>query len=378
MDTPFPRICDAESDRMKPVVVSVSACAALSCAGAYQSSVPHNGAPEWGYLYVSGAHPTISIFKLNLVDGTATKVGAATAGTVPSYLAFAPNRKYLYAIDEVDQSRIFAFIVDPASGTLREINEQMTGGAGAPHLAVHPSGRWLVVAHYDSSIVTVHPLAPEGAVGKAVDTRQPGKSAHQAVFASGGRFVFIPCLGSNLVAQYRFEDGKLVPNDPPFVTVRGGPRHMAFDPHERFAYVLGELENVITSFRYDAGRGTLSDPQTLPTIEPGGSREETAHVAVHPSGRFLYVSNGNDNSIAIFSIDEGTGRLQKLGYERGMIGFPRDFTIDPRGAHLIVANRDLASVVIFRIDPASGMLSRVGRPIPVPVSPQFVGVLPAL
>jgi 6-phosphogluconolactonase len=140
--------------------------------------------------------------------------------------------------------------------------------------------------------------------------------------------------------------------------------------------VLGELENVITSFRYDRTHGTLSDPDTLPTIEPGGTRQETAHVSVHPSGKFLYVSNGNDNSIAIFAIDDATGRLKNVGFERGMIGFPRDFTIDPTGSYLIVANRDLASVVVFKIDPVTGKLSRVGPPIEVPLSPQFVGVLP--
>jgi 6-phosphogluconolactonase len=333
-------------------------------------------APEWSYLYVSGGQPTITIFRLSLIDGTMTRVGVATAGTVPSYLAFAPNRKYLYAIDEIDRSRIIAFLVDPASGALSEINEALTGGAGAPHLAVHPTGNWIVVAHYDSSMVSVHPVDSNGGVGKPIDTRQPGKFAHQAVFATAGRFVFIPCLGSDLVAQYRFERGVLVPNDPPAVPAPGGPRHMAFDPHERFAYVLGELGNVVTSFRYDRASGTLREPHTLPTIEPGGSKQETAHVAVHPSGKFLYVSNGNDNSIAIFAIDDATGRLTIVGYERAMIGFPRDFTIDPSGGYLIVANRDLASVVVFRIDPTTGRLARVGAPVSVPSSPQFVGVLP--
>jgi 6-phosphogluconolactonase len=361
---------------VRSAVLSLS-CAALSCA----SAAPLAGggapaaAPEWAYLYVSGGHPHITILRLSLVDGTTAKIGLATAGTVPSYLAFAPSKKYLYAVDEVDKSAVIAFLVDPRTGALSRINQETTGGAGAPHLAVHPSGRWIVVAHYDSSMVTVHPLGSDGAVGRALDTLNPGKFAHQVVFAGGGRFAFIPCLGSNLVAQYRFADGRLIPNTPATVTVPGGPRHMAFDPRERFAYVLGELDNLITSFRYDRNSGTLWDPHTLPTIAPGGKTQETAHVAVHPSGRFLYVSNGNDNSIALFAIDEATGRLENRGFERGMIGFPRDFTIDPTGGYLIVANRDLASVVIFKIDRATGKLTRAGAPIEVPRSPQFVGVI---
>jgi 6-phosphogluconolactonase len=96
---------------------------------------------------------------------------------------------------------------------------------------------------------------------------------------------------------------------------------------------------------------------------------------VHPSGKFLYVSNGNDNSIAHFAIDPTTGQLSNRGYERGLIRFPRDFTIDPTGRYLIVANRDSATLVTFRIDGATGKLDRVGQPIAVPAKPEFVGVL---
>jgi 6-phosphogluconolactonase len=328
------------------------------------------------YVYVSGEHPTITTLKLDLGSGTMTRTGTAPAGTVPSYLAFSPSKKYLYAVDEIDTSRVIAFAVDRASGRLREINRAATGGAGAPHLIVDPSGRWIVVAHYDSNSVTVHPVRPDGGVGAAIDTQKPGTSAHQAVFDASGKFLFVPCLGSNLVAQYRFVNGgHLVPNDPPTVAVAGGPRHMAFDPQERFAYVLSELENAITSFRYDRTTGRLSDPHRVPTIRSGGKKQETAHVVVHPGGKFLYVSNGNDNSIARFEIDPATGRLSNRGFERGLIRFPRDFTIDPTGRYLIVANRDSASLLTFRIDESTGKLDRVGRPIPVPAKPEFVGVL---
>jgi 6-phosphogluconolactonase len=334
----------------------------LAAAGAY-------------FVYVSGESPTITTLRLDPSSGAMIRAGSASAGTVPSYLAFAPSKKYLYAIDEVDTSRVIAFAVDGATGALREINREVTGGAGAPHLTVDPTGKWIVVAHYDSNSVTVHPLRQDGGVGKSVDNQKPGTAAHQAVFDSTGHFVFIPCLGSNLVAQYRFEHGKLIPNDPAVVKVAGGPRHMALDPSERFAYVLSELENAVTSFKYDRATGRLSDPQRLPTIAPGGKKQETAHLVVHPSGKFLYVSNGNDNSIAHFAIDQTTGRLSHRGYERGLIRFPRDFTIDPTGRYLIVANRDSASLVTFRIDAETGKLGRIGAPVVVPARPEFVGVL---
>ena len=327
------------------------------------------------YVYVSGENPTVTTLRLDPESGGLTRVGTASAGTVPSYLAFAPSKKFLYAVDEIDQSRVIAFAVDGGRGTLREINREATGGAGAPHLTVDPSGKWVVVAHYDSNSVTVHTVRPDGGIGRAVDTQKPGAAAHQAVFDGSGKFVLVPCLGSNLVAQYRFQGGRLVPNDPPSVAVPGGPRHMALDPKERFAYVLSELENAVTSFHYDRATGRLSDPQRLPTIAPGGKKQETAHAVVHPSGKFLYVSNGNDNSIVRFVIDGATGRLSQPSYERTAIRFPRDFTIDPTGRYLIVANRDSASLVTFRIDGATGKLEKVGPAVSVPAKPEFVGVL---
>jgi 6-phosphogluconolactonase len=360
---------------MRPALPLVLALVAATVPARAREALTGAASAAAYYVYVSGEHPTITTLKLDPATGAMTRAGTATAGTVPSYLAFAPSKKFLYAIDEVEKSRITAFTVDAATGALRQINGELTGGAGAPHLTVDPSGKWVVVAHYDSNEVTVHPVRADGGIGKAVDTRKAGTSAHQVVFDASGRFVFIPCLGSNLVAQYRFQGGKLVPNTPPVVAVAGGPRHMALDPTERFAYVLSELENAVTSFRYDRVTGRLSDPQRLPTIAQGGKKQETAHVVVHPSGKFLYVSNGNDNSIVRFAIDPGTGRLSQPHYQRAQISFPRDFTIDPAGRYLIVANRDSASLVTFLIDGVTGDLRPLGSPIPVPAKPEFVGVL---
>jgi len=359
----------------RPALLALLALPSPALAKEAVGSPPAAAAALAYYVYVSGENPTITTLRLDPASGALARAGTASAGKVPSYLAFAPSKKFLYAIDEIDQSRIIAFTVDGGNGALKEINREDTGGAGAPHLGVDPSGKWVVAAHYDSNSVTVHPVRADGGIGKAVDTQKPGTAAHQVIFDASGRFAFIPCLGSNLVAQYRFQGGKLVPNDPPAVVVAGGPRHMALDPKERFAYVLSELENAVTSFHYDRTTGRLSDPQRLPTIGPGGKKQETAHVVVHPSGKFLYVSNGNDNSIVRFDIDGATGRLSHPTYERGLIKFPRDFAIDPTGRYLIVANRDSASLVTFRIDPATGKLGRIGQPITVPSRPEFVGVL---
>jgi 6-phosphogluconolactonase len=325
---------------------------------------------------VSGYAPTITTLLLDGQSGILTRGGSVTVAGRPSYLAFSPNTRFLYAIDESSPSRIASFAIDGATGGLTPINAVSTMSNGAAHLAVHPSGSWIVAPHYLSGDVTVHAVRADGGVDPPMASDHPGAMAHQAVFDSSGKFLFVPLLGSNAVEQYQFAAGTLTRNTPPSVTVPGGPRHLAFAPGEGFAYVVTELSSTIITFRFDRTAGLLSAVETLPTTA-AGREGATAHLVVHPSGRFLYVSNRTDNSITLFSIDPATGRLQNQGYTRDMISVPRDFTIDPTGRFLLVANQNSANVVVFSIDPASGALTRQGAPASVSAMPSFVGaVLP--
>jgi 6-phosphogluconolactonase len=333
------------------------------------------GAGPQHFVYVGGYNPTISILKLDPSSGALTKAGQATAGKAPSYLAFAPSKKFLYALDETEQSSLIAYAIDQTSGALTEINRAPTGNAGACHLVVDPSGGFIITAHYDGNSVTVHALRPDGGIGAKVDDKQPGKNAHQAVLAGGGRFVFVPCLGSNLVAQYRFEGGKLIPNEVPSVALAGGPRHMVFDANERHAYVLSELDNLMTSFDYDSARGLLSNPHTSSMLAPGGKKLEAAHVLIAGGGKFLYATNRMDDSLVIFPIDTTTGRLGTPTWHRDNVAYVRDFTIDNTGAFLLVANQKAKKLAVFRSDPSSGQITLVGAPLDVPEDPTFVGVL---
>jgi 6-phosphogluconolactonase len=340
------------------------------------AALTHAAAHKTQLVYVSGYDPTISVLQLDLANGSLAKLGTALSGKAPSYLSVAPTRGHLYAVDETDADAIAAFKLDAATGRLTEINRVAAGGAGAAHIAVDPSGKWIVTAHYDSSNVTVHAVREDGGIGAKVDEKAPGKFAHQAVFDASGKFVFVPCLGSNLVAQYELRAGKLVPNTPASVAVAGGPRHMAFDAAQKHAYVLAELENTITSFDYDKATGRLSNPETVSTLDIGGKKKEAGHIVVHTSGKFLYASNREDNSLAIFAIDPRSGRLKIRGWQRTLVDYVRDFAIEPTGQYLLAANQNAAKLAVFHIDAESGKLAPVGGPLAVPAGPAFVGVVP--
>ncbi len=312
-------------------------------------------------VFVSGYGPNITTLTLDTATGMLASTGTVSGGTSPSYMAFSPDLAYAYAINEAggSNSNVVAFSIAPGSGKLTQLNKAATGGEGAPHLAVHPSGKWIVVAHYGSGHISVLPIQGDGRVGAATaPTKGPDggcKNAHQAVFDRTGDFLFVPCLGSNHVIQFRFQNGQLSGNDPATVPVAGGPRHLAFDPEYRFAYVLSEHESKITSFKYDSASGKLSDAQAIPSVEQAAG--SSAHILVHPNGKWLYASNRTENSIGLFAIDAG-GRPTPVQFTKNMVATPRDFSLDVSGRWLLLANQaGPENVVVFAIDPADGKLS---------------------
>ena len=172
---------------------------------------------------------------------------------------------------------------------------------------------------------------------------------------------------------YRFDatKGTITPNDPAAAMVApgAGPRHLAFHPSGKYAYVINELDLTVTAFDYD-GEGTLKARQTittLPTDVKNTKGMSTAEVVVHPSGKFLYGSNRGHHTIAIFSIDEQSGELKAVGHQGYKIKTPRNFAIEPTGRYLLVANQDGASIGVFAINQQSGELTPVGEPVAVPM-----------
>src|SRR5262249_2879011 len=153
------------------------------------------------------------------------------------------------------------------------------------------------------------------------------------------------------------------------------PRHFAFHPDGRHAYAINELASTVTALEYDPEHGTLKPIQTVSTLPAGYTGETTcAEVQVHPSGKFLYGSNRGHNSIAVFTIDEKTGRLTPLGHQGQDIKIPRNFAIDPTGHFCLVANQDGDSIVVFRVDQKTGMLTPTGHKVDVsmPVCIKFM------
>jgi 6-phosphogluconolactonase len=312
------------------------------------------------FVYVgSGAGSSVSIFQLDIQSGALAAKGTAKTGNSPSYIAFHPSRKYLYVLNEEDPGQIQAFSINRATGALTMINEASSGGNGPAHLSVHPSGKWVFAANYNSGHVAVLPVDDQGGVGEPVDIQKPvDEAAHNVVSDPAGVYVFVSSTTADRIMQYKLNQssGKLMANMPAFVSGMGqSPRHLAFHPNAQSAYVLGESGGSVTTFRYDAATGLLSNPVVSKIA--GGSLG--SHVAVHPSGKFVYGATRGGNILAGFTVGAG-GALKSFTSGASGLSNPWDFFIEETGQYLLVANANSSSVKVFRIDQSSGTLTSVG------------------
>ena len=333
------------------------------------------------FVYVAGSAPDIACFRLNAAAGTLTPASTSPGGRDPSYLAWSPDRRVVYAINSgANGSRARSFRVDPTSGMLTPLNEVAAGGKGACHIAVHPTGKWVYTAHYGSGHVGVLPVLADGSLGEPLATPLAGTKAHQVVIDRAGHFLFVPCLGVDQVVIYAIDpiSGALDPRPPATLPAGAGPRHLAFAPDERRAYVFNELASTLTTFTVDPTTATFSEPQTVSTLPAGFTAKNTgAHVVVTPDGQTIYASNRGLDSLAIFRMEatSGTPTLMSQETAGGEIKRPRDFTVDPTGTIALVANQDADVVTILRINPTTGGLTRLGS-VTVGKGSQFVGVMP--
>jgi 6-phosphogluconolactonase len=343
--------------------------------------------------YTRGASKGIYVSRLDLKSGHLTEPELAAEAGNPAFLAIHPNKRFLYAVGEVNKGGgVMAYEIKD-DGKLTFLNERPSGGAGPTHLVVDRTGKNVLVANYGGGSIACLPLGADGRLAPLSDfvqhqggsnvnpKRQAAPHAHGIYTDPANRFVFVPDLGMDKVMIYRFDPaaGKLTPNDPAFAAVApgAGPRHFGFEPKGRYAYVINEMVCTMTAFSYAASAGRLTEIQTLSTLPEGVKVEQgysTAEVFAHPSGKFLYGSNRGHDTIAVFAINPKDGTLKLVENEPTQTKIPRGFGIDPTGRYLIAGGQNSDNAAVFRIDQKTGALEPTGQSVKVgsPVCVEFV------
>lgn len=304
----------------------------------------------------------------------------------PSFVAVSPDNRFLYAVSEtgsdVDSTGyLYAYKIGPDS--LVSLNRQSSHSFAPCHVSVHPAGKWVFLANYVGGVVAMYPVLENGELGPASDVRrfsgsgphprQESSHPHSVFVHPTGRYVLTPDLGTDKIMIFKVDtdQGKLVPSEPAFAETEpgAGPRHLVFHPDGKAFYVINELGNTVTLYRFDPDSGAATREQSVSTLPKDfAGVSYTADIHLSPDGRFLYGSNRGHNSIAIFSVDPKDLTLTAVGHQPTLGDFPRNFVIDPSGQWLYVANQNTDNIVQFRIDPKTGLLSEeVQYRVPTPV-----------
>ena len=337
----------------------------------------------------------IYAYRFDRHTGIISTIGLAARTINPSFLAVHPNHRFLYAVNEVrtyegqKSGAVSAFAIDRATGKLTLLNEVASKGADPCYITLDKTGKYVLVANYTGGSLSVFPVLDDGRLGEATafvqhsghgtnPQRQEGPHAHSIDLSPDNRFAIVDDLGLDETLVYRFDSarGTLAP-DPAFAKADpgAGPRHFAFHPTGRFAYVINEMHNTVTAFDYDPADGALHPLQKISILPKSFTGENTAaEIQVHPSGKFLYASNRGHDSIAVFAIDPNKGTLTLVEYASTKGQGPRNFEIAPGGKLLFAANEKADNVVVFRINQQTGRLTTTGKVLEVaqPVCVKFV------
>ncbi len=369
-----------------------------------QAQTPEKPAAKAQYIAYVGTYTSkttskgIYAYRFDAEKGQLSPIGAPTESADPSFLAVHPNGKYLYAVNEIANfnggtgGAVSAFAIDAKTGALKFLNQVPTRGAGPCYLSLDKTGNYVLVANYDGGSIASFPVHDDGTLGTAAGfvqhsgsgpdkERQEGPHAHWIGTSPDNRFALAADLGLDQVLVYGFDSSKglFTPLLSGFAKVKpgAGPRHLAFNPNGKFAYVLSEMDSSVTVFSYQAKTGAFTSLQTISTLPKDFSGpKQAAEIAVHPSGKFLYASSRGHDSIAVFAIDEKKGTLTSLGQVLTGGKTPRHFAIDPTGTYLLAENQDSNNIVVFHIDAATGNLTPTGQTVevPSPVCITFVAV----
>lgn len=310
-----------------------------------------------------GTGTGITVYRQDPVSGELDPAGDATPVSGPSFLAWHPTGRFLYAVTERRDGSVNAYAVDGAA--LRPLGARPTGGVDPCHLSVDPTGRYLVTANYGSGSVTVHPIATDGSLGDRVDLvqhkgsgpvtdRQEGPHAHQARFDPAGRYVLVNDLGADTITAYRLEGGKLAEAARTALPPGTGPRHLAFGAGDR-VYLAGELSSTVTALSYDAASGALTVLGAARTTEHEGDNFPS-EIATSADGRYVYVANRGANTVGVLAAEPAGVRL--VGEVATGGDWPRHLVL--LGDFLYVANQNSDGVGIFRVDGDTGVPEPAG------------------
>jgi 6-phosphogluconolactonase len=339
------------------------------------------------YTPAGGESHGIYTVRLDPATGILTEPMLAAETPNPTFLAWHPDGRTLYALSESGTvsdkpgGALTAFRYDATTASLTALNTEPTGGIGLAHVGIDATGRTAVAISYHGCQVASFPILADGKLGACTSLithtgqlgpntkRQDKPHPHSVIFSKDDRFAYVCDLGLDRVYRYRLDpvSATLTPAGETAATPGAGPRHSKFSTDGKFLYVINELNSSVEVFTADASTGALTRVQAIPTLPAGFAGESIcAEIRLSPDERFVYGSNRGHDSLAVFARDAAKGTLALVEIVPTGGKHPRNFNLSPDGRWLVCGNKDSDTVTVFRVDTATGRLTRTPQTLKVP------------
>lgn len=345
-----------------------------------QEQRPVGGRTGSFFAYVGSWEHGIQVFS---VDKNAWRLSQTIGSNKPSCLTLHPSLKFIYVANEIDNyeglptGTVEAYSIDGRDGRLTLLNRQpLSLSAIAPrYLVVSPDGSRLIVAVHGGGSYNLLPIRTDGylervsgilkEVGSGLDQERQNTAHPQMVlFDSSQHHLISADLGSDRLNVFALENDRLIVAQRRSTEPASGPRFLALHPSGRLLYVVNELDASISCFDYDAARSRILNrlhQQPLHTASHLKGATAVA-LAMHSSGYFLYTACSNTGAnrsvysrIAAWRIDPAIGELGLIHESDGWI---RSSYVES----MVLAHNALFVLSqaegVFRLDldPASGVV----------------------
>lgn len=323
-------------------------------------------------------------------DGAMTEPVQIAKQASASFFCLHPKLDVLYAVTETmrsssaDPAAVVAYgfdrksILEGKSPQLRFINSQKVDGDIPCHVAIDATGSVIIISNYINGSVVAFPIKEDGSIAgqscNIVHELTPGKkasNAHCCAISPGNNWALVADLGLDRVFVYALDvtNGTLTPNKHPHLSLPAGsgPRHLSFHPSGKYVYIINETNLTMASAEWDEEAGLLTLINIESTLPPATSSSgfSTAEVLVHPNGSFVFGSNRGHDSIVTMHIDQGNGTIQRAFNESTQGKIPRNFRLTPDGKLLLAENQISNTIFSFRVNQETGQLTPTGNSIKV-------------
>lgn len=330
----------------------------------------------------------IYVYAFERSSGTLQLIQTVNTLESPTFLAVHPSGRFLYSVNRgaapghKNSGSVSAWSIDQGSGKLTLLNHKPSYGNGPCHISTDQTGKLVFISNYVEGNLVVFPLSADGSLGECADSirftgkgthkeRQEKPHIHSATPSPDNRFLLVADLGTDRIYSFEINlnSGHLTPAQKPYTEVKpgSGPRHFTFHPDGKHAYLAEELTSSVASFSWQkkTGKLELTEDQVL-ALPPGfNGVNSSADIHTDASGKFLMMSNRGHESISLYAIEKN-GKIKLLKTVNTEGQKPRNFLVDEKNEFVLVANQDTDNMVLFKWRVKEGELTSAGLQVKVP------------